>query len=751
MSQVGFAFQGDVFTGGSLVMNITGRLLKALSDGNVDILAVAASLQLGKSIPITRTQETIVARSMQKRSVSRSGIFAKALSVGWGHTDIAYELSKNRAGCATLLLLNALSAGVSTFKASEGLQELLLHYGCTSDTLPTVDSLNTVMKYVAPIMIDSGFHAIMENIHIAITVEMKKTFSLQEFDKWHSEIMQDSVDMKEWVDSVRQLCWSASRNESLHVRINGRVAWLATFAVQILGMGCTVLCGATAVWETAGRNGKLVIHFGPSNISSYTKPLASTLRFTLEPRDDAGKLQSIQGRYLLKDAIRSEIEKSARVTPSFYPMFCLSFVRYFARVFVSAPERQFFSIVSEDQRPKAIARVMGYFGVELTTQLEAAMLESLSSSKAQEDLRNFLLPNGLGNAKNFARDLMDAVIMLALSLISCHISADNFSVPTLQLGRIDDVQKEGRRAGGRRLRYPETAWPNTSLPHIWATLCDLCFLGGYPRRKDSPRSVAKSADGITLCIRILFEDEAFSRDGQIFAIYPGQLAYNGIQRQNAVFPHKQPERLSLNWDEWALAPGITFKHPQTPASNIFDIRTTVAVRDELEITTVITFEEQDSRRDYVFDALSALLILIKNSALADPCLHPIKDSFPVPVRPESAGGSTKTVSPSSDLNDGPSLFSAAILAAGKTASDCTFLCLPGRTRFHQLLSIALNNDRHHRLRPRFVLQEDACLSCAVGLAREIVKADEKLLKSPLFVIICNPAASSTSQDLITAS
>jgi hypothetical protein len=120
---------------------------------------------------------------MQKRSVTRSGIFAKALSVGWGYADVAYELSKTRAGCATLLLLNALLAGVSTFKASEGLQELLVHYGCTTDILLTVDSLNTVVKYVAPIMIDSRFHAIMENTHIAITVEMKKIFSLQEFQK----------------------------------------------------------------------------------------------------------------------------------------------------------------------------------------------------------------------------------------------------------------------------------------------------------------------------------------------------------------------------------------------------------------------------------------------------------------------------------------------------------------------------------------------------------------------------------------
>lgn len=41
--QVGFRFQGDVFAGGSLVLSTTARLLKALSDGNVDVLAVTAA------------------------------------------------------------------------------------------------------------------------------------------------------------------------------------------------------------------------------------------------------------------------------------------------------------------------------------------------------------------------------------------------------------------------------------------------------------------------------------------------------------------------------------------------------------------------------------------------------------------------------------------------------------------------------------------------------------------------------------
>ena len=66
---VGFSLQGDVIAGGSLLLNASGRLLKALSDGGVDIYAISAAIWLGKSMPIDVHHESSIHRLL----VSRGG------------------------------------------------------------------------------------------------------------------------------------------------------------------------------------------------------------------------------------------------------------------------------------------------------------------------------------------------------------------------------------------------------------------------------------------------------------------------------------------------------------------------------------------------------------------------------------------------------------------------------------------------------------------------------------------------------
>lgn len=151
-----------------------------------------SGLHLGKDIPITQFQESIVARAIQKRSVSRSGILAKALSVGWGYSDMAYEFSRTRAGCATLLLVDALAAGRSTFYAAQALQELLSLNRCAPEVLPSVDALHSTVKYLVPIMEDSGFRAILENTRLSIEVELRKSFQREEDADSRSAVMRDA-------------------------------------------------------------------------------------------------------------------------------------------------------------------------------------------------------------------------------------------------------------------------------------------------------------------------------------------------------------------------------------------------------------------------------------------------------------------------------------------------------------------------------------------------------------------------------
>ena len=109
--QVGFSFQGYVIDGASLIHAATGRLLKVLSDGGIDFYAVSATVQLAKHIPIQSSQEVAVTRLLAQKTGTRAGFLTKALQIGWGHSDVAVEISKTRAGASAMLTIGALVAG----------------------------------------------------------------------------------------------------------------------------------------------------------------------------------------------------------------------------------------------------------------------------------------------------------------------------------------------------------------------------------------------------------------------------------------------------------------------------------------------------------------------------------------------------------------------------------------------------------------------------------------------------------------
>ncbi|KUI57943.1 hypothetical protein VP1G_10968 [Cytospora mali] len=54
---VGFGFQADIVNTASLTHMLTGRVLKAMSDGGIDFYAVVAAIHLGKSISVRKSLE----------------------------------------------------------------------------------------------------------------------------------------------------------------------------------------------------------------------------------------------------------------------------------------------------------------------------------------------------------------------------------------------------------------------------------------------------------------------------------------------------------------------------------------------------------------------------------------------------------------------------------------------------------------------------------------------------------------------
>ncbi|KAF6802787.1 hypothetical protein CSOJ01_11357 [Colletotrichum sojae] len=162
-NEVGFAFQADVVNLGSLTHMMTGRVLKALSDGGVDTYAVAAAFWLGAKIPVRSSLADTVHVHISKRPTYHS-VINKLLTIGWGHSTPVIEMTRNRAGTNALLLVGALGGGVTPFQAAQFLSQLLSEYGLGPDMMPSTDVLKGLVSYLTPFVYDLGFSKVLQHI-----------------------------------------------------------------------------------------------------------------------------------------------------------------------------------------------------------------------------------------------------------------------------------------------------------------------------------------------------------------------------------------------------------------------------------------------------------------------------------------------------------------------------------------------------------------------------------------------------------
>lgn len=271
MSQVGFSIQADVVGGGSLLHAATGRLLKALSDGGIDFYAVAAAVQLGKIIPIQSAHESSVSKHTQLRNFfkllnsgtgrllaersGRSGFIAKALKIGWGHSDVPIEMARTRAGTSALLTINALATGSSAYSAAQALAALLTMSGCEPDMLPNIDVLKNMVVYLSPFLAESGFRKVFEHIASHARRSLLQFSKGPEFAIPEHRLMA-SGEANDWAKAVRQLILTADRKETIYFLVHQRGAWLSAYASHILGMAVKLLCRGQVLWEGAGSSGR---------------------------------------------------------------------------------------------------------------------------------------------------------------------------------------------------------------------------------------------------------------------------------------------------------------------------------------------------------------------------------------------------------------------------------------------------------------------------------------------------------------
>ncbi|KAG4220787.1 hypothetical protein PC116_g30734 [Phytophthora cactorum] len=173
-SAVGFSFQADVVNTGSLAHLLTGRVLKALSDGGVDFYSVAAAIALGKGFEVRDSLgNSVRTHIMSKRGIQ--SIWSKALSIGWGQPGIAVAMTQTKAGVNALLIIDAFASGSSSYQAAQCFSTLLSLRGCEADQLPNVDVLKHMIDHFVPFIHDLGFSKVLAHITTAATRIINQT------------------------------------------------------------------------------------------------------------------------------------------------------------------------------------------------------------------------------------------------------------------------------------------------------------------------------------------------------------------------------------------------------------------------------------------------------------------------------------------------------------------------------------------------------------------------------------------------
>ncbi|KAF3810857.1 hypothetical protein GCG54_00003034, partial [Colletotrichum gloeosporioides] len=277
----------------SLSHMLTGRVLKALSDGGVDTCAMFAAFWLGGKVP---------------------SVLAKALSIGWGHSTPVIEMTRTQAGTNALLVIAALATGSTPFQATQLLHELLSVFGLGPQNLPNIDVLRGLTSYLAPFALDMGFSRVLHYITITTERAIRTSNKFanqspgdQENELWKMRCLGNASIV---AGDIKQVIFTARRGESHYMILRARGAWLPAFSCHILGMSVELRLDEEILWACGGDRGTIIFQMGNHPINNFSLQSIQT-PLNIISTNEIGK--SLQERsfieYPLDQAVSSHLAK----------------------------------------------------------------------------------------------------------------------------------------------------------------------------------------------------------------------------------------------------------------------------------------------------------------------------------------------------------------------------------------------------------------------------------------------------------
>jgi hypothetical protein len=265
-----------------------------------------------------------VGRLLAERG-GRSGFIAKALKLGWGHSDVPIEMARTRAGTSALLTINALATGSSAYSAAQALAALLTMSGCEPDMLPNIDVLKSMVVYLSPFLAESGFTKVFEHIASHARRSLLNQSSKGPESAIPEHRLMASGEANDWAKAVRQLILTADRKENMYFIVHQRGAWLAAYASHILGMAVKLLCRGQVLWEGAGSSGRATFELDQLPGPHLAKPDGF---FILESPLTVGGGNHMFTDYLLSEALGIELSLMPGISDSSSRIIQSAIVRY---------------------------------------------------------------------------------------------------------------------------------------------------------------------------------------------------------------------------------------------------------------------------------------------------------------------------------------------------------------------------------------------------------------------------------------
>ncbi|KAF4833781.1 AB hydrolase superfamily protein [Colletotrichum tropicale] len=322
--QVGFGFQVDVVNTASLSHMLTGRVLKALSDGGVDTYALAAAFWLGAKVPVRTSLSDMVHFHISQRKNYQS-VLSKALSIGWGHSTPVVEMTRTRAGSNALLVIGAFSTGCLPFQAAQCFSEFLTLSGLGPEMLPSTDVLKGLVTYLGPFVHDLGFSKVVQHVNDLAERAVRATVTAR---------FGDLIDMKKReldylgrlsnlgtapavAAAIKQLMFSSRKGQKDYMILSIRGSWLVAFTSHILGMSVNLRFNNRTVWASGGDHGDITFQLGARFEDTFSiQPSSEPLRVTAAADARRQYESQIAVEYFIEEALEAQSVRLPQLDPA---------------------------------------------------------------------------------------------------------------------------------------------------------------------------------------------------------------------------------------------------------------------------------------------------------------------------------------------------------------------------------------------------------------------------------------------------